>query len=99
MQFYSYMSIRLPLSGFALLCWKICKRREGLDGHEPAVTVARARELVYVRVQANGNNVIVLINWILLAYYAGEDLEFQRELSCLSCKHLFYRKRNLGSDL
>ena len=41
-----------------------------LDGTELAVAVARAR------VQANGNNVIVLI---LLAYYAGEVTEFQLE--------------------
>ena len=42
-----------------LPCWEICKRGEGLDGTEPAVhmlAVARAR------VQATGNNVIVLIN-------------------------------------
>ena len=37
-----------------MLCWKICKRGEGLDGTEPAVhmlAVARAR------VQANGSRV------------------------------------------
>ena len=39
------------------LCWKICKKGEGLDRHEPAVHIlAVARS----RVQANGNNVIVL---------------------------------------
>ena len=55
-----------------MLCWEICKRGEGLDGTEPAVRMAVAR----ARVHANGNDVIVLIN---LAYYAGEDSEFQRE--------------------
>ena len=67
------------------------QKEGGARRYEPAVS---ACSCTYVRVQANGNNVIVLINWILLAYNAGEDLEFQRELSCLSCKHLFYRERN-----
>ena len=43
-----------------LLCWKIFKNGEGLDGRELAVHTCML-VLVHARVQVNGNNVIVLI--------------------------------------
>ena len=49
--------------------------------------------------QGNGNNVIVLINRDIASVpIAGEDPEFQRGF-LFELKTLFYRERNLDSDL
>ena len=41
------------------MCWKICKKGEGLDSPEPAICMLIVG---CTHVQAIGNNVIVLIN-------------------------------------
>ena len=56
--------------------WENCKRGEGRDGSEPAVHILA---VALAHVHANGNNVIVLINTILLSFYEGEEAEFQHE--------------------
>ena len=80
MQFYSYVSIKLPLLGFhncmfALLCWEIFKRGERLDGTEPTVNICAANE----------SNVIVLINRDTASVLCGRRLGISISVSfCLS---------------
>ena len=75
--------------------WEICKREEVLDGSKPALHIVA---VALSRVHANGNNVIVLINTILLAYYEGEEAEFQHEF-LFELNSLFLSLKILDNDL
>ena len=41
-----------------LLCWKICKKGEELDGHEPAIHI----HMLVACTRVQKNNIIMLIN-------------------------------------